>query len=44
MSGLINRLLDEHFKGGVKIKPKAKKKIEVPEKNIEYKFEEYMEL
>jgi hypothetical protein len=50
MSGLINRLLADYFKGGDKIKPKKIEKIEVPEKNIEYKFEdkyqfeEYMEL
>jgi hypothetical protein len=51
MSGLINRLLADYFKtGGVKIKSTEEKKIEVPEKNVEYKFEdkyqfeEYMEL
>lgn len=44
MSGLINRLLADYFEGGDKIKPKKVEKIEVPEKNIEYKFEEYMEL
>jgi hypothetical protein len=51
MSGLINRLLADYFKGnadyhtgGDKIKPKKVKKIEVPEKNVEknveYKFED----
>ena len=44
MSGLINRLLENYFKGGDKPKPKKVEKIEVPEKNIEYQFEEYMEL
>ena len=44
MSGLINRLLEDYFKGGVKPKPKKIKKIEVPEKNIEYQFEEFVEL